>query len=668
VRPAIYDYGAADNLESALRTAATTLEIFVTQRSQTAQHDFGYTVNGIIEGWIGNAYNKWCIDFNTSQNVLTNYVNNLNQLWVQVHNATYDAEMYMYNHASISRLPVPSPVGNPILAPQNSDPNNAEGATPAMLYDYSDLMTGQNDQILPTFRTSLPQYVSDYYANYSSSSNSAEPNLIQPIDELYPDAAVPHSIAYYLTSTVRPMDAHVRTVGKAFEKADSNPVTTSPSYVPRSDQGDPDADHFITLSSEALLDQTIAQIDATDASIAQFTADEKAGSQAAQSFKAGGDLVTQQLLDEIIANQNNAAWTSAFFSTLSTADILRIIQYMNATPGGQGKYLQAFAQACATALDSGLLSPSSVQNLISVVLHDPHQGISVDLFNQYLLDDLKNDPKAAVNFINYATDQQLQQLLNGNYSVPGTSSSQREAQIINLATEALGFSADQSDAESLYQRISKLIMQTQPPDAETVLPAAQKFFGTYIFASTYPPAPDAGPDALTGWAEQVAQNIDGKLKSWLNWIESFESKNLSDQGRRQAIEELVIGFVTTGIGLLLSPLGSAILGASSTVLTSVGVQWVDEEIFPLTGDPVGDTNAFTAAAERATKFLTAVEAVGAGDVIGPDGKVVSLDDSNNVLAVLKDPGAYTLRGSAKYKTVKDLLDNAGNQFSPAPGD
>lgn len=667
MRPAIYDYGAADNLESALRTAANTLESFVTQRGQTAQHDFGYTVNGIIEGWIGNAYNKWCIDFNTSQNVLTNYVNNLNQLWVQVHNATHDAEMYMYDHASISRLPVPSPVGNPILAPQNSDPNNTEGATPAMLYDYSDLMTGQNDQILPTYRTSLPQYVSDYYANYSTTSNSGEPNLIQPIDELYPDAAVPHRIAYYLTSTVWPMDAYVRTVGKAFEEADSNPITTPPSYVPRSDQGDPDADHFITLSSEALLDRAIAEVDSTDASIAQFTADEKAGSQAAQSFKAGG-LVTQQLLDEIIANQNNAAWTSAFFSTLSTADILRIIQYMNATPGGQGKDLQAFAQACTTALDSGLLSPSSVQNLISIVLRDSHQFIYVGFFNHYLLADLQNDPKAAANFINYATDQQLLALLNGNYSLPGKSSSQGEAQIINLATEVLGFSANQSDAESLYRRISRLIMQTQPSDAETVLPAAQKFFGTYIFASTYPPAPGAGPDALTGWAEQVAQNIDGELKSWLHWIESFESKNLSDQGRRQAIEELVIGFVTTGIGLLLSPLGSAVLGASSTVLTSVGIQWVDEEIFPLTGDPVGDTNAFTAAAERATKFLTAVEAVGAGDVIGPDGTVVSLDDSNNVLAVLKNPGAYTLRGSAKYKTVKDLLDNAGNQFSPAPGD
>jgi hypothetical protein len=687
VRPGIYDYSAADNLESALRTAANTLEGFITQRGQTAQHDFGYTVNGIIEGWIGNAYNKWCVDFNTSQNVLTNCVNNLNQLWVQVHNATYDAEMYMYNRASISQLPVPSPVGNPILAPQNSDPNNAEGATPAMLYDYSDLMTGLNDQILPTFRTSLPQYVSDYYASYSTTSNSAEPNLIQPIDLLYPDAAVPHSIAYYLTSTVRPMDAYVRTVGKAFEEADSNPVTTSPSNVPPSDRGDPDADHFITLSSEALLDQAIAKVDATDASIAQFTADEKAGAQAAKSFKDGGDLVTQQLLDELIANQNNAAWTSAFFSTLSTADILRIIQYINATSGGRVKYLQALAQAWTTALASGLLPPSSVQNLISAILRDPHQGISVELFNQYLLADLQKDAKAAANFLNYATDQQLQQLLDGNYSLPNANSSDKEALIIGLMDLTLRYEPDATSATEFYNRVWALLKTTQPRPAQPALKAAMQFFTTYLAFTVTPP----GNEDLRTWSDNTAGSVWTLVQDWKNWIGTFEDANKAQTSNEQMWGELITGtaisviFLAIGIGLTVSGAGILLsVGAAvgSTVVSDVA-SWAADKIIPLvdSGSGDGSTASDDQKLEQLAKYYTELsmvfELIAAGDVIGPNGPV-DLSDSNTIIDVLNsviptvkngkfifitDEKKYHIKGQPGT-TVADIVDHAGQLIPP----
>jgi hypothetical protein len=682
VRPGIYDYSAADNLESALRTAANTLEGFITQRGQTAQHDFGYTVNGIVEGWIGNAYNKWCIDFSTSQNVLTNYVNNLNQLWVQVHNATYDAEMYMYNHASISRLPVPSSVGNPILAPQNSDPNNAEAATPSMLYDYSDLMTGLNDQILPTFRTSLPQYVSDYYANYSTTSNSDEPNLIQPIDLLYPDAAVPHSIAYYLTSTVRPMDAYVRTVGKAFEEADSNPVTTSPRNVPPSDQGDPDADHFITLSSEALLNQAIAKVDATDASIAKFTADEEAGSQAAKSFKDGNDLVTRQLLDELIANQNNAAWTSAFFGTLSTADILRIIQYINTTPGNRAKYLQALAQACTTALDSGLLSPSSVQNLVNVVLNDSHQGISVELFNQYLLPDLKNDPKAAANFINYATDQQLQQLLDGNYSLSKANSSDKEALIIGLMNLTLQYEPDATSATEFYNRVWTLLKTTQPRPAQPALSAAMQFFMTYLAFTVTPP----GNEDLSTWATNTASNVWPLVQDWKNWIGTFEVANQAQTSNDQFYFDTALSVVLLAIGIGLTVSGAGTLlsveaAVGSTVLSDVA-SWAVTKIGPLTGAGDGNTASDDQRLEQLAKYYTELsmvfELIAAGDVIGPNGPV-DLSDSNTIIDVLNsviptvEPGGkivfvtnekkYHIKGQPGT-TVASIVDHTGQLIPP----
>jgi hypothetical protein len=674
VRPGNYDYGAADNLESALRTAANTLESFVAQRGQTAHNDFGYTVNGTVEGWVGNAYDKWCVDYNTSQNALTNYVNDLNQLWVQVHNATYDAEMYMYNNSGISRLPVPAPAGNPILAPQNADPDNAEGATPDMLYDYSDLMTGLNDQILPVFK-GLRQYVDDYYATYNTSSSSDMPNLIQPIDGLYPDSAVPRAVAYYLTSTVRPMDAYVRTVGQAFENADSNPIaspiTTSPHGVTPGDQGDPDGGHFITLS-QSRLDKSIRQVEATDASIAKFTADSKAGRQAALSFMAS-DGVTQQLIDEIAANQDNAAWTSAFLDTLSPDAILLLIQYMNATPGAREKYMPALAQAWVTALDSGQLTPSAVQNLITVMMNDSHRGIYVGFFNQYLLADLKNDPKAAAEFINYATGQQLQQLLDGNFDLPNANSSDKEAQIIGLMELTLRYEPDAVSATEFYNRMWALLKATQPRPAQPALGAAMQFLMTYVAFAVTPPSGD-----LRQWAQTTGLTVWGLVQQWQNWIGTFEDANHAQTSNEQMWGELIAGMtlsvVLLAVGFAAPEALAGGVAVGSTVLSDVA-SWGADQIAQLVdsgsgdGNPASDNEKLERLAKYYAELSMVMELIAAGDVIGPDGKPVDLSSSQPIIDVLnsviygKGEENYHIKGQPGT-TVADIVDHAGEQIPP----
>ncbi|HLH82331.1 MAG TPA: hypothetical protein VKV38_03640 [Trebonia sp.] len=674
MRPGNYDYGAADNLESALRTAANTLESFVAQRGQTAHNDFGYTVNGTVEGWVGNAYDKWCVDYNTSQNALTNYVNDLNQLWVQVHNATYDAEMYMYNNSGISRLPVPAPAGNPILAPQNADPDNAEGATPDMLYDYSDLMTGLNDQILPVFK-GLRQYVDDYYATYNTSSSSDMPNLIQPIDGLYPDSAVPRAVAYYLTSTVRPMDAYVRTVGQAFENADSNPIaspiTTSPHGVTPGDQGDPDGGHFITLS-QSRLDKSIRQVEATDASIAKFTADSKAGRQAALSFMAS-DGVTQQLIDEIAANQDNAAWTSAFLDTLSPDAILLLIQYMNATPGAREKYMPALAQAWVTALDSGQLTPSAVQNLITVMMNDSHRGIYVGFFNQYLLADLKNDPKAAAEFINYATGQQLQQLLDGNFDLPNANSSDKEAQIIGLMELTLRYEPDAVSATEFYNRMWALLKATQPRPAQPALGAAMQFLMTYVAFAVTPPSGD-----LRQWAQTTGLTVWGLVQQWQNWIGTFEDANHAQTSNEQMWGELIAGMtlsvVLLAVGFAAPEALAGGVAVGSTVLSDVA-SWGADQIAQLVdsgsgdGNPASDNEKLERLAKYYAELSMVMELIAAGDVIGPDGKPVDLSSSQPIIDVLnsviygKGEENYHIKGQPGT-TVADIVDHAGEQIPP----
>lgn len=674
MRPGNYDYGAADNLESALRTAANTLESFVAQRGQTAHNDFGYTVNGTVEGWVGNAYDKWRVDYDTSQNALANCVNDLNQLWVQVHNATYDAEMYMYNNSGISRLPVPAPVGNPILAPQNADPDNAEGATPDMLYDYSDLMTGLNDQILPVFK-GLRQYVDDYYATYNTSSSSDMPNLIQPIDGLYPDSAVPRAVAYYLTSTVRPMDAYVRTVGQAFENADSNPITspatTSPHGVTPGDQGDPDGGHFITLS-RSRLDKSIRQVEATDASTAKFTADSKAGRQAALGFMAS-DGVTRQLIDEIVANQDNAAWTSAFLDTLSPDAILLLIQYMNAAPGAREKYMPALAQAWVTALDSGQLTPSAVQNLITVMMNDSHRGIYVGFFNQYLLADLKNDPKAAAEFINYATGQQLQQLLDGNFDLPNANSSDKEAQIIGLMELTLRYEPDAVSATEFYNRMWALLKATQPRPAQPALGAAMQFLMTYVAFAVTPPSGD-----LRQWAQTTGLTVWGLVQQWQNWIGTFEDANHAQTSNEQMWGELIAGMtlsvVLLAVGFAAPEAVAGGVALGSTVLSDVA-SWGADQIAQLVdsgsgdGNPASDNEKLERLAKYYAELSMVMELIAAGDVTGPDGKPVDLSSSQPIIDVLdsviygKGEENYHIKGQPGT-TVADIVDHAGEQIPP----
>jgi hypothetical protein len=346
--------------------------------------------------------------------------------------------------------------------------------------------------------------------------------------------------------------------------------------------------------------------------------------------------------------------------------------------------MQALAQACTTALGSGLLSPSSVQNLINVVLHDSHTGVSAELFNQYLLADLENDPKAAANFINYATNQQLQQLLDGNYSLPNANNSDKEALIIGLMDLTLQYEPDTTSATEFYNRVWALLKTTQPRPAQPALKAAMQFFTTYLAFTVTPP----GNEDLRSWSENTAGNVLALVQDWKNWIGTFEEANQAQTSDDQMWRELAVGTAISVIFLAISLSGADFAATALWAVGSTAAQdalsWVADKVVPMiiSGSGDGNTASDDQKLEQLAKYYTELsmvfELIAAGDVIGPNGPV-NLSDSNTIIDVLnsviptvKNGKIIFITNEKKYHikgqpgtTVADIVDHAG-QLIPTP--
>jgi hypothetical protein len=517
-----------------------------------------------------------------------------------------------------------------------------------MLYDYSDLMTGLNDQILPTFRTSLPQYVSDYYVNYSTTSDSGEPNLIQPIDLLYPDAAVPHSIAYYLTSTVRPMDAYVRTVGKAFEEADSNPVTTSPRNVPPSDQGDPDADHFITLSSEALLNQAIAKVDATDASIARFTRDTEAGKQAAQEWQ-DGSLSSEEILKEFRDNQNNVAWISGFLNTLSRQGLIVLTNLLYRSDlGSADANIAMLANAYAMAIGSGQLTPAAINTLIDTMFNGSGKGAAdMEAFSKDFLQDLLKNPRAATSFVGSLTDEQLHQFLTGQELSSSDEGQELFFELLTITAKQMAAEGDPMALQGLVQRVGDQFSGITSNAPDQVMPYLTAFLQVaFAGLMTMPPSASSGQVEMDKWAKGQGAMCANLLKPYLQWINSSDTA-IND--RADAVWNIILTLGETAIGLI-PVVGTAVSVAGSVALDALDDQytsWMEDHApFAKSENKINDAYIFQLSELKSSEWIFAANLIGSGEV-ATDTKppvTVKLTDKNAVNNFLHNPQAYTVNG------------------------
>lgn len=625
-----YNFEAADALQAALNLASEKLVDFGGYRAHLLSTDLGSTERGHvysqITGWAGTGYDNWMLLFNADQQSLQAAASRLKSLSAQVNNATYTAYQANGGTPPITQLPTNASVPNLPAAEPHAHPDGLECATPANLYDYANRTRAQHDVILPTCTKILQGKIDDYYAG----SKSAYHSLVPDIEGLDIPLLIVDQVFSALSDCLSD-DQYVQSVGAAFERAGNSVAFTE--------------------MTTALYNRDIYD---------NLTAENGAQRLALQMNAEG---LTPALLAELAKYENDPAFAAEFLNNLDHKTLLLLL--LEPWPKGSApgtvdfkNYSHDVLALILAALGSGSLDKQVCNTIVDEMSHVDMAGI-----NQQFFADLSHNPAAAAAFFTSLDNAHLSALLNGNFSGPG-SGSQKEAQIIGLLTESLNYiaSTEGTGAAALfYQQVSSVIMQTHPADAEAVIPAAEKFFGAYIAISTPPPPPGVGPDALTAWAHGIGQAINKELQSWLNWISSFESQNLSEQSDRQALEEFVGGILFTGLSLLLPEVG-VVIGLASSAITSKGITWVDQQLFPLTGNVVTDRASMHNATLFAVEYLTVVDAVAAGDVVGPTPSqtVVTGKDLD---AVLANPSAYAVRGSESYKTVQDLLDNVKAQFA-----
>lgn len=535
-------------------------------------------------------------------------------------------------------------------------------AIPDNLFDYSDTTTQANSDLQTWVRTVLAPAVDLYIQTAIDLGNNIADLTLSGTGRIDSDTQT------QLTATAN-TDAHVREVGQAFEDAGDSgqgSVQLPPWLNNYQPPGDPNRYGLIT-TDDGTVTAEIKYVEAQQEAQQSYND----GAALAAQFNQGP--VTAAMLQQLAAHENDPNFTTGFFNNLTELAFKKLMLQpypAGSQPGlpGWHNYQDDVLAALMSALDPGTATTvTSLNPQVCNWLVDMMRLVDLGDFNQKFLAALGNDPTAAINFFNSLDDAHLQQLINGNFSGPGNSS-QKEAQVINLLTEAMEFTTPPSAAAAFYQRVSAMILNSDPSDPTAVLPAAQQFFGAYISASLPPPPPGSSPAVLSAWARSVGKTVDGELQRWLTWINKFEGENQQQQTQRQALEEFVTGIIFTAIGGPMGTAASIAIGTGSSFITSYGVTWVDEQLFPLHGNVALDQASMTKAARLSTEYTAVVNLIAAGDVVGPlpDGQVgvVDLTSSEGISMVLANPTQYTIRGVQGFNTVRDLMDSIDAQFAP----
>jgi hypothetical protein len=641
--PIAYDFTPGDDLLSTLKQATQKMQDFITLRGKLAQADLTYqVVSGRLQGWVGKAYNDWAGQFDRSQKVLNDYVDQLNFHIVNVNNMLYSTELGIYHRTQRTQLPAPTPPSPPIQAPANSATLkvNTEGATPTCLYAYSDQTTGYNDQIRPFFRFTLAD-VADAFSPPGPPQYTVSANTGKPLGTVQQTA---QAITDFLRLHILPLDARVRLIGEAFEAAD-NTGFTSPG--------------FHTIHDPNTLNNMVNQI------VNNASQDTKDGANAAKQIKGlteyGDDTNITELMAEIAQHQDDPVWLSAFFGNLPPADVEKLLgRLADYSPDFRDGAVASLAQAYATWLASGGMPASAVSSLILMVLGS--SDASKSGFDGYLLQDLEKDPAAGARFLQTATNDQLLQMLDGPNS----------AQIIDVFTVVMSNEPNTASVEDFYNRYGNLILQSRPQDAAQVFGPVQSFLSAYI-RLTFPPLPkDADPASIQEWADTVGSSLsalewgpDGK-GGWHQWLQQVNAGNQQQVSGNQNVFGLALG---AGSTVLLAALTDAFPALApltvqlilSTIM-SAGASWITSQVNVGTADPekLDDYVRHTAS------FMVAAELLASGKITNKDGQVVPPPTSEQeIKTILDNPTDYYVEGSAI--TLDTIMGSAAGHVENPDG-
>lgn len=375
------DWGP-DELESALNTAGDNLHAFLLLRSSLAKKYLAYSSGGPQQGWVGKEYNNWARQFNESQFMMGKYVNQLYGRAVDAHNAAvteqhknevnHTPSWVRYKGFGTGLLPYYGYADRVTWdkAPVNTDPNNAEGADPECLAQYSSKTTGANDY---KFRAFFSGALASAAAALPQEDNAPSPGG-------NPSAsALARAISYFLFYQVLELDGRVGMIGTAFKEA-----------------GNSGNKQFVTVQSQQKLDQQIGADEAPDAkNLAHYAS------------KYGID---NHVLQQLKIHQNDPYYTSAFFNNLNKAQFQSLLTHItrDSNPADQ--------QALVGALVSAYADPNfkkSYQDMVANWLTNTTDTQQADVESDFLMQ-LQGNPAAAFNFINSLSPDQFASFANGS--------------------------------------------------------------------------------------------------------------------------------------------------------------------------------------------------------------------------------------------------------------
>jgi hypothetical protein len=511
-----YDFNAADNLETTLKSAGGLLQNLLANRGKWVSQYLTYKDNGPQQGWVGTEYKRWAAQFNESQFMLGKYVNQLYGRAVDVHNTSYNAYITSFTAGGTpfdqnwtgsrhpySYMTYASPQGWS-GAPTNSAAPGTEGATPQCLYNYSDSATKANDENLRSFFTkNLAAAAAAAPVADTAWSKGGNP----------PASALARAIAWFLRWQVLELDARVRIVGEAFELAGNR---QSPGYF--------------TFQTPDQLDKTI------NSELPSIQAANKLAQQVNQQG------VTPDVLKRLQEYENDPAFMATFFNDLTPDQINELLSgygvQLPGAPKSNPDWPGMLDQALVSAFASGALSPATVQQIIRYMPPDQ------------LLPALASNPKAALNFVESLTPDEINKMAT---YMPGTATSSIQPDFIAVYAAAIKAAPDSNTAQYLFNQITQAV--TTEPVGMTWNPGTldAAAIGQLIaaMAAWKLPKVPAGADqqGLQQWAGEVGGTFDGLLNQWLPWLKTTEGANEQVNANIQDVVSTLVGMAIAEVAV-----------------------------------------------------------------------------------------------------------------------
>jgi hypothetical protein len=542
-------------------------------------------------------------------------------------------------------------------------------AVPSALYDYSDQTVPRNDAV-QRWQTRLDNAIVRYCQTAQVFGNNIEgvtvfrgPGGGFTLGDL---------LARWLPKA-RATDSWVHDVGAAFELVNHQSLRLGPGQVPRG--SDPYAQVLATTTDESEIDAYVAQIEGDQRRYDAILRAIKDGTDLAAHIEQYGidDYVWQQIAAHR-GDPDYGYFAASLLNSLAQQDTgthqnyLTMLLVQPTVPGGPPPPHQRDLIDLLTAAYTNGGVDAAATSVLFRVLVGPNTTASMRLRADFF-QALDANHLAARNFVDTLTDDQIIALLNGKYHIldpdPAAGftndSSRSEAAVIGVLTSGLdSYADDPTLAKAYYDRVSALIRQTTPDNFGLVAGPLENFVGTYVYLTMPEPPSDASPDALVAWAVANTHAMSAEIGRWRDWIFAYEQRRKDARDTSIAWQEFGLGVVTTLVGAVITanPVWGVALGAVSSVATTWVVPWVNDQLWPFTGDPEHDSIAFRHAMAVSLKFVAVVDFINNGQVLHRDGTPVTVP-SGEINDVLAHPQNYLVKGSPD-RTLDDVLAHIGN--------